>query len=91
MPMHSDRRRRRPVRGRESVLDWFAEDPWAEPDQAAWEDDDGDDWYPGFDEPADDMDGATWSAEEAKDDWTEDPYDGWGPVRPRQRRTNQAR
>jgi hypothetical protein len=91
MPRYSDKRRRRPVRSRESALDWFAEDPWAEPEAASWEDDDGDDWYPGLYDPSDDVDAATWGAEEADEDWKDDPYDGWGPVRPRRKRSHHAR
>lgn len=82
MPMHSDRRRRGRSYGRHSELDWFAEDPWAEPDFAALDSGRDDEWYPGLWEPTDDdelwLDGET-------DATGEDPYDGWGPVRPRKR------
>lgn len=38
MPMRSDRLKRGRIRRRRSELDWFAEDPWAEPESAAQED-----------------------------------------------------
>ena len=87
MPMHTDRRRRGRSQRRHSDLDWFAEDPWGEPDVAALEGDAEDDWYPGLWEPSDDDD--VWEADgEAS---SEDPYDGWGPVRPRRKRPSDAR
>lgn len=84
MPMHSDRRRHGRGRRRRSELDWFAEDPWADPDVAALEGDDEEEWYPGLWEPGDDD--SVWAAEDSADAWSEDPYDGWGPVRPRRGR-----
>ena len=84
MPMHSDRRRRGRTRRRRSELDWFAEDPWAEPDLAALERDGEEDRYASLWEATDDDE--AWSSDEATDTWHEDPYDGWGPVRPRRKR-----
>ena len=80
MPMHSDRRKKR-RRGKRDyrALDWFSEDPWADP-------------VPG----APDVDVENWSLdsfgsdEEELDLFAEDPYDGWGPVRPRGRRRSHA-
>ncbi len=83
MPMHTDRRRRSRSGGRYSELDWFAEDPWAEPDSAALGTDDEDEWYPGLWEPTDDDE--AWASDDATDPWSMDPYDGWGPVRRRRR------
>ena len=86
MPMHSDRRRHDRRRGRYSDLDWFAEDPWAEPDLAALERDNEDEWYPGLWEPTDDDE--AWGLDDATDPSSEYPYDGWGPVRRRRRRAS---
>lgn len=83
MPMHTDRRRRGRIRQRHSDLDWFAEDPWAEPDLAALEQSFEDDWYPGLWEPTDEENP---SSEEETDPWDDDDHDGWGPVRPRRKR-----
>ena len=79
MPMHTDRRRRR--RGRRSTLDWFAEDPWAEPDAYTSDREDGgygdlfetqdDDVMGDFDDPI--------------EVWNEEPFDDWGPIRRRLR------
>lgn len=82
MPMKNDRRK--PSRGRRyrSELDWFSEDPWAEPVPQASEDD-WDEWTPDLwalneGDPED----ADWNE---GDEWDEEDHDGWGPVRPRRR------
>lgn len=80
MPMHTDRRRR--GRRSRSELDWFAEDPWGEPETAAPDDID-DDWYPGlFQSDSDDH----WELDDGEGTWMEDPSDDWGPIRRRARR-----
>lgn len=86
MPMRSDRMKRGRIRGRRSeLLDWFAEDPWAEPGSAAGEDM-RDEWNASLLDPSD---------EETRGDdvgeWDDDEYDGWGPVRPRRRHLRDAR
>lgn len=78
MPMHNDRRRRNRGRRRSSVLDWFAEDPWGEPDLAMRETDDDDAWGPSLWEPSDDD-----TVPGSEDTWSEDPDDDWGPIRRR--------
>ena len=83
MPMHSERRRRGRSRRRNSALDWFSEDPWAEPDAAALDGDGEDEWYPGLSESTGDND--AWSDDELSDAWSDDPYDGWGPIRGRRK------
>lgn len=70
MPMRSNRMKRGRIRRRRSELDWFAEDPWAEPDPAAREDKQ-DEWDAGLMGLSD------------EDDWRDEDYDGWGPIRPR--------
>lgn len=77
MRMRSDRMKRGRIRRRRSELDWFAEDPWAEPDPAAREDEQ-DEWDAGLIGLSDDDD---WR----DNDWRDDDYDGWGPIRPRRR------
>lgn len=84
MPIDSDRRRRDRSRGRYGDLDWFAEDPWGEPDLAALEDNSEDERYPGLWEPTDDDE--AWSSDHATDPSDEEPHDGWGPVRRRRKR-----
>ena len=69
MPIRSDRMKRSRIRHRRSELDWFAEDPWAEPKRTVREDE----WDAGLMDSIDD------------DDWRDDDYDGWGPIRPRRR------
>lgn len=81
MPMHNEGRGRGRSREGRSQLDWFGEDPWAETELEAYSGDD-DGWYPDLWEPDDDDELSSEHPEEA---WTEDPYDGWGPVRRRQR------
>lgn len=80
MPMHTERRRRGRLRT-SSELDWFSEDPWAEPDWDTAGRDEEDTWYPGLWEPDDE--------EELSDDadsyFAADPYDDWGPIRRRNR------
>jgi hypothetical protein len=80
MPMQSDRTKRRRSRRYQSPLDWFAEDPWAEPDLSALEDADlsglEDVDLAGFEDSEDDE-------YEDEDESSEDPYGGWGPVRRR--------
>ncbi len=79
MPMHTDRRRRR--RGRRSELDWFGEDPWAEPN--AYGSDSEDESYEGlFESESDDE---LFELDDPIEVWSDDPYDGWGPVRRRLR------
>lgn len=68
MPMRSNRMKRGRIRRRRSELDWFAEDPWAEPGPAAREDKQ-DEWDAGLMGLRD------------EDDWRDDDYDGWGPIR----------
>lgn len=86
MPMHTDRRRRGRRHGRYSDLDWFAEDPWAEPDLSALERDADDDWYPGLWESTDDE----VLVSDDPDSWDEDQYDGWGPIRRRKRLSDRS-
>jgi hypothetical protein len=64
-------------------MDWFTEDPWAEPSLTALEDEE-DEWYPGLWESSDEDE--VWAVDDEVDVSTEDPYDGWGPVRPRRKR-----
>ena len=45
MPMRGDRTKRERDRSRNSDLDWFAEDPWSDPELASLEDSQ-DDWEP---------------------------------------------
>ena len=83
MPMHNDRRGRKKGTRRYSELDWFAEDPWAEPDLAALERDGEDEWIPSLWETTDDDQAS--GIDDVTDPWSEDPYDGWGPVRLRRK------
>lgn len=82
MPMHSDRRR---VRGRRSrsELDWFFEDPWADPSAEAFAADE-DDWYPELFE-GNEARLEDWDPDDEELD-LEDPADAWGPIRKRRRR-----
>lgn len=78
MPMRSDRMRRGRIRRRRSELDWFAEDPWAEPNPpAAWK---------GKQDKLD-FESLGWSDD---DEYHEDDYDGWGPIRSRRRPVRDA-
>lgn len=82
MPMQNDRRKPRRARRYRSELDWFGEDPWADPSPQA-PGDDWDDWnldLQAFQE--DDPDDADCSD---ADEWNGDDHDGWGPVRARRR------
>jgi len=85
MPIRGDRTKRDRDR-RHSELDWFAEDPWSDPDLASLEDSQ-DDWDPELwgtsDEALDDWDE---SEEDEESDEDEDEHDGWGPVRRRGKR-----
>ena len=79
MPMHDDRRTRRRVKREYRALDWFSEDPWAETGSEASNLEESD-WS---------LD--SWDSEDQELDlFVEDPYDGWGPVRPRGRRRSHA-
>lgn len=72
-------------RGRKNDLDWFAEDPWSDPDLASFEDSQ-DDWEPDLWGTIDeDLDEGLqeYDEEEESDSLNEDDYDGWGPVRRR--------
>ncbi len=80
MPKHTERGRRGRRRA-SSQLDWFSEDPWAEPSWDAAEQDDEDTWYPGLWEP-DDEDKLS---EDLEGYLAAEPYDDWGPIRRRAR------
>jgi hypothetical protein len=80
MPMHSDRRRHQRTRRRKSELDWFGEDPWADPESAASQDDE-DDYYPGLWEPGNAEQAASGAQDDEMEAWDEDSFDDWGPVR----------
>lgn len=94
MPMRGDKTKRERD-GRKSDLDWFAEDPWSDPDLASFEDSQ-DDWDPetwGTVDEELDQSLADWDEEEddessSEESSGEDDYGGWGPVR---RRTKQRR
>lgn len=74
MPMRSDRIKRGRIRRRRSEIDWFAEDPWAEPDASAWEDEQ-DEWNADLSESFEE----DVSADDDAGD--NDEYEGWGPIR----------
>ncbi len=82
MPMRSEGTRRGRLHRRRSEMDWFEEDPWADPNCQPSEDS-LNDWEPllldSEDEPR--VDGS-WTDDEEIDD---DP-DDWGPIRLRHRR-----
>jgi hypothetical protein len=83
MPMRSNTRKRGRIRRHRSELDWFGEDPWAEPDRPASEDS-LDDWTPdAWDLNENELGDGNWSDE---DEGNEDSHDGWGPIRPRRGR-----
>jgi hypothetical protein len=97
MPMRGDRTKHQRDRNRNSDLDWFAEDPWSDPELASLEDS-HDDWEPDLwgtnDEGLDDSleldDGLEdLEDEEDKETMNEDDYDGWGPVRRRTKRRHE--
>jgi hypothetical protein len=82
MPMQNDRRKPSRARRYRSELDWFAEDPWAEPEQQASEDD-WDEQIPNlWAWNEDDLDEGDWNE---RDEWNEEDHDGWAPIRPRRR------
>lgn len=83
--MRSTRTRRGRSQRHGSELDWFAEDPWADPDRPSSEDS-SDDWESGLVASDDDsfIDGF-WAEEDGE---PEDDLDDWGPIqrrRPRKR------
>ena len=84
MPMHSDRRRHHRTRRRRSDLDWFGEDPWADPELSALQRDADD--YPGLWETSDAESTLSRDPEDEAEDWSEDPFDDWGPIRSRRGR-----
>ena len=97
MPMRGDRTKRERDRSRNSELDWFAEDPWSDPELASLGDSQ-DDWEPdlwgtndeGLDDSLDLDDGLEdLDDEEEKETMNEDDYDGWGPVRRRTKRRHE--
>lgn len=82
MPMRSDRTKRDRIRRHRSELDWFAEDPWAEPNRPPAEYS-LNDWHPGaWGSDEGDLDDEGWKGE---DEWNEDSDDEWGPIRPRRK------
>ena len=82
MPTQNDRRKPGRARRYRSELDWFGEDPWAEPDPQASEDD-WDQQIPNlWASNEDDPDEGDWNE---RDEWNEEDHDGWGPIRPRRR------
>ena len=83
MPMRSDRMKRGRIRRRHSELDWFAEDPWAELDSAAWEEKQ-DQWDAGL------LGSSDEDACGDEDEWRDDDHDGWGPIRLRRRHLRDA-
>ncbi|MFZ1865172.1 MAG: hypothetical protein WAU39_13175 [Polyangiales bacterium] len=94
--MRGDRTKHERNRNRNRDLDWFAEDPWSEPELASLEDSQPG-WEPDLwgtnDEELDeglDLGDALedWDEEEERETINGDDYDGWGPVR---RRTKQRR
>jgi len=74
------------IRRSDSDLEWFAEDPWAEPGDAMFDESD-DDW---------DLGSLQATDEESSgfgDDDDDDPEasDDWGPIRRRRERGRQSR
>lgn len=84
--MRTDRPNRRRDKSRNSELDWFAEDPWGDPDTdlTAFDDDDAD--YPGMWGQSEDSEEEDWTVHEDGDQWNEDAHDGWGAIRSRRKR-----
>ena len=87
MPMRTQRTKGGRNRNRSSEMDWFAEDPWADPESEAAFEAAELDWSP-------DAWGSTEEDLEASDSDDEDRYsdeevaddDDWGPIRPRRSR-----
>ncbi|MGB8332579.1 MAG: hypothetical protein WCE62_20815 [Polyangiales bacterium] len=84
--MRTDRMKRGRIRRSSGDLDWFAEDPWAEPGSEML-DESVDDW---------DLDSLEATDEEdtglGDDDEGDDPerYDDWGPIRRRGERSRES-
>lgn len=83
MRMHREKRRGGRIRRHRSELDWFAEDPWAEPEGPAAAQS-LEDWSEDFEDLIrNDLDDVDSSEDEESD---EDEYGGWGAIRPRRGR-----
>lgn len=94
MTIRSHRAKRDRIHRHRSELDWFAEDPWGEPDSPTSED--GlDDWQPAlWGSTAEEVgDGDSTDEEEvsASGEVSEEGYDDWGPIRPRRGRQRHPR
>lgn len=87
MPMRGDRTKREREGRRSSKLDWFAEDPWSDPELASLEDSQ-DDWEPDLWGTSDEA-LESWNESEDDEDSNEDDHDGWGPVRRRTKRSRE--
>jgi hypothetical protein len=87
MPMRTDRMKRGRIRRSNSDLDWLADDPWAEPGDATF-DDSSDDWDLGSLQ-ATDEEGGGFSDDEEEEDPESD--DDWGPIRRRRERGRESR
>jgi hypothetical protein len=85
MPMHNERRRHQRTRGRGSALDWFGEDPWGDPELAAFQDDEDED-YTDLWESSEEERAATAHDDDETEDWRDESFDDWGPIRARHRR-----
>lgn len=83
MPMRNTRTRRSRSQSHGSELDWFAEDPWADPDRASSEES-SDDWEAELMAEDDDslIDGF-WADEDGE---PEADLDDWGPIQRRRTR-----
>jgi len=86
MPMRTDRTKRGRIRRSSSDLDWFSEDPWAEPGEATFGDGD-DDWDLGSLQ-ATDEENAGFNADDEDD---QERSDDWGPIRRRRERGRESR
>jgi hypothetical protein len=89
MPTHNERRRHQRTRGRGSALDWFGEDPWGDPELAAFQDDEDED-YADLWELSDEERAASAHEDDEADDWNDEPFDDWGPIRARRGRSRSS-
>jgi len=87
MPMRTDKTKRGRIRRSNSDLDWFAEDPWAEPGEAMFEDS-SDDWDLSSMQ-ATDEEGTGLGADDEEDE--PESADNWGPIRRRRARRSESR
>lgn len=84
MPIRTQRTKGGKTRNRGSEMDWFAEDPWADPESEAAFEAAELDWSPdSWGSTDEDLDA---SSSEDEDKYTDDgdaDDDDWGPIRPR--------